>query len=147
MRVSIVISVCLFISGLVYSQAESGWLLFEKASFKDVYLEDYGAYASLLNEDPEIMALNNLDLTIKGYHIPVMEEGLIVLSKYPNANCFFCGGAGLESIMEVRLKKDPDRRFEMDEKLTFRGRLVINSTDYNILSFILEDAELLNRER
>ena len=76
-----------------------------------------------------------------------MEEDLVVLSKYPNANCFFCGGAGLESIMEVRLKEKPEQRFEMDEKLTFRGKLVVNSTDYNILSFILEDAELLKRER
>ena len=147
MRVSLIVFICFCISQSLFGQASNSWLLFEKASFKDVYLEDYGAYASLLNEDPEIMALNNLDLTIKGYHIPVMEEGLVVLSKYPNANCFFCGGAGLESVMEVRLKEKPEQRFEMDEKLTFRGKLVVNSTDYNILSFILEDAELLKRER
>jgi len=132
-----IIFFCSFITDLT-GQAENSWTLFEAAAFRDVFLEEYGAYAS--------MALHNTPITIKGYHIPVMEDGLVVLSKYPNANCFFCGGAGLESVLEVRLLNSPDKRFEMDEQLTFQGRLVINSTDYNILSFILEEAVLLKRE-
>lgn len=127
------------------AQSEASWDLFKDATFHDVYLEEYSAYASLLNEDADIMALHNTEITIKGYHIPVMEEEMIVLSKFPNANCFFCGGAGLETILEVRLQEAPKKRFEMDEVLTFRGRLIVNSTDWNLVSFILEDAELIAR--
>jgi len=130
---------------LSFGQAEQSWSLFEKATFRDIYLEEYGAYASLLNEDPEIKALDNTLITIRGYHIPVMEDELVILSKFPNANCFFCGGAGLESILEVRLIEKPDQRFEMDEKLTFRGTLKINTTDHNLVSFILDEAELIAR--
>ena len=133
----------LFTSATLFAQAEQKWSLFEDAEFKDIYLEEYGAYASLLVDDPDIMSLDGKEITIKGYHIPVMEETLIILSKYPNANCFFCGGAGMESILEVRMITEPDRRFEMDEKLTFKGVIKVNATDYNLVSFILENAELI----
>ncbi len=142
----------LFIIGLLFfsvislsAQAETSWALFENATFKDVYLEDFGAYASLLEDDPDIVALDGQEITIKGYHIPVMEDQLVILSKYPNANCFFCGGAGLESIVEVRLTKAPKRRFLMDEILTFKGTMHVNTTDYSLVSFILINAELVER--
>lgn len=141
------LTLLVFLPAIVLGQAEEKWSLFENATFKDVFLEEYGAYASLLNDDPEIVALNDRQITIKGYHIPVMEEELIILSKYPNANCFFCGGAGLETILEVRLMEPPKKRFEMDEVLTFKGRLVINTEDWNLVSFILEDAELVARQQ
>lgn len=146
MRINYFILLAFLLPSLSYCQAEQKWSLFENATFKDVYLEEYGAYASLLNEDPEIMALNNTQITIKGYHIPVMEDELIILSKYPNANCFFCGGAGLETILEVRLIEKPKKRFEMDEQLTFTGKLIVNTKDYNLVSFILEDAVLKERQ-
>lgn len=132
-------------STIAFTQAEKAWDLFSDATFKDVYLEEYGAYASLLEEVPLIMALDGKRITIRGYHIPVMEDQLIILSKFPNASCFFCGAAGMESILEVRMITEPDKRFEMDEKLTFKGTLRVNSTDYNLVSFILENAELLAR--
>lgn len=141
------LTLLVFLPAIVLGQAEEKWSLFENATFKDVFLEEYGAYASLLNDDPEIVALNDRQITIKGYHIPVMEEELIILSKYPNANCFFCGGAGLETILEVRLMEPPKKRFEMDEVLTFKGRLIINTEDWNLVSFILEDAELVARQQ
>ena len=72
-----------------------------------------------------------------------MEEDLIILSKYNNANCFFCGNAGQESILEVRMLEAAPRRFEMDEKLTFTGRLKVNTTDWEVVSFILEEAVLV----
>ncbi len=142
----------LFITGLCFisvinlsGQAENSWALFEDATFKDVYLEEFGAYASLLVDDKNIVALHGQEITIKGYHIPVMEDQLVILSKYPNANCFFCGGAGLESIVEVRLIRAPERRFLMDEILTFKGTMHVNTTDYNLVSFILINAELVER--
>lgn len=130
---------------LLSGQAEASWKLFEDAEFKDIYLEEYGAYASLLVDTPEIVALDNTQITIRGYHIPVMEDELIILSKFPNANCFFCGGAGLETILEVRMVEKPSKRFEMDEKLTFSGRLIVNTTDHNLVSFLLEEAILIER--
>ncbi len=123
---------------------QKNWNKFKSSEYKDIYIEEYEAYAALLVESNELSALDGIEFTIKGYHIPVMEDDLVVLSKYPNANCFFCGGAGMESIMEIRIKDGKPRHFEMDEKLTFRGTLKVNTTDYEILSFILEDAVLID---
>ena len=144
-RLSLIIGFCLFGVINLSAQAENSWALFEDATFKDVYLEEFGAYASLLVDDKDISALHGQEITIKGYHIPVMEDQLVILSKYPNANCFFCGGAGLESIVEVRLINAPKRRFLMDEILTFKGTMHVNTTDYNLVSFILINAELVER--
>lgn len=145
-RQSLVVSIFVFfflsLNGLS-GQAEKTWDLFKAATFRDVEVEEFMALASILNPDPQIMKHDNTEITIKGYHIPVMEDGLIILSKYPNANCFFCGGAGMESIMEVRLVDKEHRHFEMDEKLTFKGKLKINTTEWEFVSLILEDAILI----
>ena len=141
-----IIGYILFLSFLSYpliSQNTNTWDLFSKSTFKDIYLEEYGAYASVLEDDPDITKLHGQEITITGYHIPVMEQSLVILSKYPNANCFFCGGAGMESIMEVRLVKEASRRFLMDEVLTFKGTLHVNTTDYQLVSYILRNAELV----
>lgn len=126
-----------------YSQNAVGWDLFAKAKFKDVYIEEYFAYASLLILDDDMAKLDGQEIEISGYHIPVMEENTVILSKYPNANCFFCGGAGMESILEVRLKEKNHRPFGMDERLRVKGTLKVNSTDWEYVCFILEDAILV----
>jgi len=133
----------IFFSVNLYGQANKTWLLFEDATFRDVEIEEMLAVASIMNPDPEIMKHDGKELTIKGFHIPVLEQGLVILSRNPNANCFFCGGAGMESIMEVRMKDKDHRRFEMDEILVFKGTLKINVTDWEFVSLILEDAELI----
>jgi hypothetical protein len=125
------------------AQKDSAWQIFEKVEFRDVYVEEYLSYASMA--DPGDEFINSFDgkkLTVKGHYIPVMGD-IIIVSKYPYANCFFCGGAGLESIVEVRLKNDDHLEFISDEKLEFTGILKINTTDWQQVSFILEDAELV----
>lgn len=125
------------------AQNDNAWQIFEKIEFRDVYVEEYFSYASMPNpEDEYIKKFDGKKLTVKGHYIPVMGD-LIIVSKFPYANCFFCGGAGLESIVEVRLKKDDHPDFITDEKLEFTGTLKINTTDWQQVSFILEDAVLV----
>jgi hypothetical protein len=54
----------------------------------------------------EIKSLNGSRITIKGYIIPVEEagskQGNFVLSLLPYSSCFFCGGAGPETVIEVK---------------------------------------------
>jgi hypothetical protein len=80
------------------------WSVLAKAKFKDVYVKEFGMNAQILVPDKTINALHNSIVEVSGYHIPVEEPGLVILSKYPNSSCFFCGAAGLESIMEIRPK-------------------------------------------
>jgi hypothetical protein len=86
-------------------------------------------------------------VTLKGFVIPVAETGdsqVLVLSANPYSSCFFCGGAGPETIADIQLR-DPEkvRRFGTDEKVTFQGTLHLNDKDYRYFNFMLLDAILL----
>ena len=135
----------LFIVSSFSLQAQdfSAWKLWEEAQFEDVYLEEYYAYVSLLIMDDDLKKLDGKEIIITGYYIPVMEEGVVILSKYPYANCFFCGGAGLESIVDIKTKKPLTQEFVTDDQLTFKGILRLNSENFIDLAFILEDAEMV----
>jgi len=139
--IALLLALCALSS--VSAQTKGSWDLFEKATFQDKYIEEYFSYATLLVEDEYSRNLDGQKLTLGGHYIPVMDEEVIILSKYAYANCFFCGGAGLESVVEVRMKEEMPRKFELDEKLTFTGKLRINTTEWEFVSFILEDAVLV----
>lgn len=89
---------------------------------------------------PSVTALRGKEIQIKGYMIPVDEENNIyVISAQPMAMCFFCGGAGPESIIELQLR-NKKQRFKTDEVRTVKGRLQLNPTDVEHLNYILKDA-------
>ena len=78
---------------------------------------------------------------ITGYMIPVdVDEDFYVLSRYPFANCFFCGGAGPESVIDLRFPDKSERAYQTDERLTFKGTLRLNSDDVYQMNYILEGA-------
>ena len=55
------------------------------------------------------------------------------------SNCYFCGGAGPESIIEIQLK-DKNKRYRTDEIATVTGIFQVNATDVEHCNFILKDA-------
>ena len=66
----------------------------------------------------------------------------IILSKDPMSQCFFCGGGGPESVAEVDFAKDPGA-FQVDDLITVRGKLKLNSDDLDHINFILTEAVLI----
>jgi hypothetical protein len=78
---------------------------------------------------------------LSGYLIPIdLVSNTYVISAFPNASCFFCGGAGPESVMELQLIK-ANRNYRTDEWKRFKGRLCLNKDDEKHLHYLLEDAE------
>ena len=91
----------------------------------------------------EVKQLNGRMVEISGFFFPFEddpENPYYVLSQNPWSQCFFCGAAGPESVMDLLLKEKPGR-LKMDDKVTFRGRLKLNDSDVMFLNYILEDAE------
>jgi len=60
------------------------------------------------------------------------------LSRNPNAVCFFCGGAGPETVVQLRFAQM--KRYPTDAKLTFKGLLQLNQQDINSLTYVLKEA-------
>jgi hypothetical protein len=89
---------------------------------------------------PNILALDGKEITITGFVIPpdLYEGDFVVLSAYPASSCFFCGGAGPETVLEVYPKNN--RKTFATEKVTFKGKLKLNANDHTHLIYILQDA-------
>lgn len=122
--------------------AELTWNTLADVSFKDVYLEEYDLYYYYPTFGPKVLDMEGRMVKISGYVIPVdYDDDYYVLSAFPFAACFFCGGAGPESVVDLQLKAG-HRRFKTDERLTFKGVFRTNTTDIYQLNYILEDAEV-----
>ncbi len=118
-----------------------------KTLAKITYIKEYDAFLGFKIDKPvfsaEIKALNGKEVTVKGFIIPV--EGYkshkeFILSAFPYSSCFFCGGAGPESVMEVTAAEPVTYTAE---SIILKGKLSLNSSDANKLMFALSDARLV----
>jgi len=142
MRVSLVLlfSVCSFFS---YAQTD-GWNAFAKTKFDTKYSEKAGEYFLFPAFPADLKAMVGKEIDLEGYYLPIDVEGdaYIILSKFPYSQCFFCGGAGPESIAEVYFKsKTP--KFEGDQFIRIKGKLKLNDADLEHGNFIVEEAVLV----
>lgn len=141
---SIVLSLLFFFAlstGL--SAQEFMWKTLGKITYKKEYDEMLGYKVDIPIFSNEIQKLEGKEVTIKGYIIPV--EGYkshkdFVFSAYPYSMCFFCGGAGAETVMEVKAKSPVP--FTADP-ITLKGILHLNASDINRLMYSLSNAEVV----
>lgn len=117
------------------------WQTLAKVTYQKKYDDLLGFKVDVPIFSPETKALQNKIITIKGYIIPV--EGYkghteFVFSAFPYNMCFFCGGAGPETVMEVTAKSPIQYT---TEAITIRGKIELNDTDPNRLMYILHEAE------
>jgi hypothetical protein len=120
---------------------ELTWQALSDVEFTDVYLEELDAYYWMPAFGAAVLASEGKDFYITGYMIPVdVDEDFYVLSRYPFANCFFCGGAGPESVVDLRFPDKGERSYQTDDRLTFKGTLRLNSDDVYQMNYILEGA-------
>lgn len=119
------------------------WNRLKDVQFKKKWYAEEGVVMLYPKFGPTVKPLNGKSITISGYVIPIdLESELYVVSEFPMAACFFCGGAGPESIMMLKFKHLP-RRFKTDERRSFSGTLRLNADNIYELNYILEGAELL----
>ena len=121
--------------------AELTWQVLSDVEFTDIYLEELDAYYWMPEFGPQVIAAEGKEFHITGYMIPVdVDEDFYVLSRFPFANCFFCGGAGPESVIDLRFPTREKRTYQTDDRLTFRGTLRLNADDVYQMNYILEGA-------
>ncbi len=88
----------------------------------------------------EARKLNGQTVTIRGYYLPIEVSGVntFAFSAYPMSSCYFCGGAGPETVMEVKSTK---KLFYSAKPILLKGTLRLNADDIEHLMYRLEDAE------
>lgn len=115
------------------------WKALAKVSFRSELDNTLGYKVSRPIFDKSIEVYENQEVMIEGYIVPLeIGEKYFVISAYPFASCFFCGQAGIETVMEVYVNK-PIRLDK--ETIKVKGKLKLNRKDPNRLLYILEEAQ------
>jgi hypothetical protein len=119
------------------------WEVLRDVTFKKKWYAEESVYMLYPTFGQSIQKLNGKTVELTGYVLPVdLESNTYVLSAFPYSACFFCGGAGPESVVSLKFKKT-DKKFKTDERRTFRGTLKLNADNIYELNYILADAEMI----
>jgi hypothetical protein len=123
---------------------EDGWEILAKVKFTRKLMKPYNEYFLVPLFDSHILAYKGKDFTLTGYYIPIELENskTIILSKVPNSQCFFHGGAGPESVAEIIFPANAPK-LKPDQIITVTGKLKLNDSDVEHMNFILENARII----
>ncbi len=127
------------------AQASQGWKVLSGVTFKSVFDKKLDDYFLKPRFSDSLKALDGKPFELQGYYIPFeLEDGAVIISKYPYAQCFFCGNAGPESVAEIFFKQK-GLKFLPDQLIRVKGTLKLNADDADHVNYILEEAEVLVR--
>ncbi len=123
------------------------WKTLSKITFKKEYNETMGFKVDVPVFSEAVRDLEGQEVEIRGYIIPV--EGYkghkeFIFSAYPYNMCFFCGGAGPETVMEVFAREPIEYTAE---PITIKGTLELNADDINRLIYALNDVVKVQEDR
>jgi len=114
-----------FLSIVLFSQSHIDWNTLADVTFEEKEDEAAGLPYNQASFGSIVSNYKNKEVAVSGYMIPMDAMGIsYALSRNPNAVCFFCGGAGPETVVQLRLSKI--KRYKIDERLTFKGKLQLN---------------------
>ncbi len=125
-------------------KAPSLWKTLSKITYKKEYDELMGFKIDKPVFSDAIKNMADKEVTVKGYIIPVegyKSHNEFILSAFPYNMCFFCGGAGPETVMEVEAIEGVEYTAE---PIVLKGKLTLNAEDINRLMFLLTDAVIVD---
>jgi hypothetical protein len=129
---------------LVLPAEKITWDMLKDVTFKKKWYPQESIFMLYPTFGAPLKKLENKEVMIKGYVIPVdVATNMYVLSAFPYSQCFFCGGAGPESVMSLKPKKSEVRKYKTDEMHTFTGKLKLNADDIYEMNYILEEADMI----
>ncbi len=137
----LLVAFCINLQG--QSSTDNVWKTLSKITYKKQYDELMGFKIDIPVFSEPIQKLEKKEIRVKGYIIPV--EGYkshkeFIFSAFPYNMCFFCGGAGPETVMEVEATQPVEYTAE---QIVLKGTLILNNSDINRLMYIIKDAELI----
>lgn len=136
---SIIFSVMFLVIQGIFAQSELTWEDLADVNFEPEYNEKYDVHFLMPQFGDKIKSYNGKEVQITGYFLDISGTGEIFLvSSNPMASCFFCGGSGPESIVEVAFNEPPS--FKTDQVVKVSGVLQLNREDVDHCNYILNKA-------
>ena len=126
--------------------SQNTWKTLAKITYKKQYDELMGFKIDIPVFSSQVKELAGKEIEVKGYIIPV--EGYkshkeFIFSAFPYNMCFFCGGAGPETVMEVEAAEPVEYTAE---QVTLKGILTLNDSDINRLMYLIKDATVVRED-
>jgi len=131
----------LFILPLNLSAQQNFWRVLSEVSFKTITTPN-GYEVEKPQFSEHLRSFDGKTIKIKGYIIPLNEingKPAIMLSSLPFNVCYFCGGAGPETVIEVETSENI--KFTT-KAVTLEGNLELNDNDPDHHIYILKSAKL-----
>ncbi|MDR1161201.1 MAG: hypothetical protein LBK45_02570 [Tannerellaceae bacterium] len=132
--------------GVSKAQQPITWQSLTDVTWKRAFVQSLGGYYDIASFGASLEALNNKEVSIKGFYVPIDMEGTVfALSKSPSSTCFFCGTGGIETVIEIVVKRGYQelKRIRIDKYIELKGTLALNRDDPEHLMYLLKDAELI----
>jgi len=90
----------------------------------------------------ELKSLDGQMVVIVGYMLPLtVDNDRFILSRYPFYNCYFCGNAGRETVIELHPKLE-NWEFEIDDKVKIQGKLKLVADEESLIYELVEAEEV-----
>lgn len=129
-------------SSVLHGQEILNWVTLADVKFKKEFDKELMLEYDVADFGALIQKFDGKEVQISGYVIALDALGVsFVLSRNPNATCFFCGGAGPETVVDIKVKPSALRRYKMDDRQTFKGILKIHDNNANSFIYELTEAE------
>ncbi|WP_367392854.1 DUF3299 domain-containing protein [Lewinella sp. LCG006] len=129
------------VSAKLPAQRMLNWPDLADVTFAEKFSNSLGMkyYQASFGED--LKQLEGEEVILMGYLIPLDALGeTYALSKNPYSACFFCGAAGPETVVELRIKAEFIQRYQTDERRAFKGRLQLYESSLEQFNYVLLDA-------
>lgn len=143
--IRLILLIAFFVPTFGFSQIEISWETLADVEFSETYFEEAGETFLYPHFGSTVRAIEGQEVILKGFILAIdPAENYYILSKSPFSSCFFCGAAGPETVVELKMKSEKDF-FRMDELVTMKGKLSLNSDDIYQCNYIFKQAQVHKR--
>lgn len=133
-----------FFPAMLLAQESDMWQILSEVQYESKRLGKEELEIDVPIFSKQLNSWNGKKIILKGYLIPLSEfggKGEFMLSSLPFSNCFFCGGAGPETIVELKTKQSI--KFTT-ARVALEGLLLLNADDPDHHMYIMKDAVLID---
>lgn len=127
------------LSNATFSQLKLTWKDVMDVYAKEVRFSEKNPTKAIKGQGKSLKDIEGKKITITGYFLDLDPDGeWFMVSKNPFATCFFCGGAGPETVIELLGYKNKKKKFKTDDIVEVTGTLNMVTENEDDVSFVLE---------
>lgn len=126
--------------------AQNNWATLSKVVYKKKYFEEVDYELEVPIFHPNVKELEGKEVELRGYILAlegIKDQEHFMFSLFPFDLCFFCGGAGPETVVEVFTKNEKKLKYS-SKPVVIKGILELNADDIDRHMYILREAEKID---